>query len=977
MRFLVILCTIITTNVFGQSANIDFNSAYAENPIVPKGLLEAVSWTNTHMRHLENELAACNGMPMAYGIMGLHDNGQNYFLENGKKVAKLSGVSVDFQKQSALLQVKAYAKAVSELFSQEGITAPNAENVRWVLEELTEIPDSGTINRLARDLQTSQVILLMTDIDFSATHNFTPKNYNLEGLYGEENSEILFGESIRFTNHGIMNDQGALYTPLKLDKTADYGPALWNPAATCNFSSRAGIAISAITIHTVQGSYSGCISWFQNCSAGVSAHYVIRSSDGQVTQMVNEADKAWHVGSENPYTIGYEHEGFVSDPSWYTMEMYNSSADLSRDVVNSGYGIPAPRTYFGDASATVETLGGCTKIKGHQHFANQSHTDPGINWDWELYYQLINDNPAVTTLTTPTGTSTDSGGASGDYQDDERNIWVIEPTNAQDITLDFTSFNIEQDWDYLFIYDGNTINAPLIGMYTGSISPGTITSSGSALTIEFRSDCATTAPGWVANWTATLSDLTAPVTSIVSPGIWQTDDFTVQFTDSDTQSGISQRFYLAAENSNSPDDWYAKGALGFAHESFDIQDNNWLAVTGTFSLNGGTYRFADANEQNSNTYIAVDQSDAYAYMYEWDQLFAGANTNQRAGIHFFCDNPNLPNRGNSYFVYLRETDDKVQIYSVDNDVFNLEMDADLVINADQSYNCKVIYDAGSGLIEVYIDNAFIGAWTDTTPLTTGGFVSLRTAGAIADYDNLKVFKSRSTSEIITAGTGDVFSIESIGAVPTGMISSVVVDNAKNVSNEASEFFLMDFSAPEINSLNDGIGSDIDTFTTNTINANWDAFDIHSDILEYEYAIGTLPVVDDVVGWTNNGLGTACSEVLANPTYGQVYHVSIRVTNQAGLVQQFMSNGQRFIDDLSTIEEALETILLYPNPAINSVTIDGAEANDNVSIYDRYGRLVLSVEDPTNAIDLTNLASGHYSLMLKRGQSFVVKQLIKK
>jgi len=124
MRLLALLFTIISTLAFGQSANINFNSAYAENPIVPKGLLEAVSWTNTHMRHLENELPACNGMPMAYGIMGLHDNGQNYFIENGKKVSKLSGVSVNAQKQSAIIQVKAYAKAVSMLFAQEGITLP-------------------------------------------------------------------------------------------------------------------------------------------------------------------------------------------------------------------------------------------------------------------------------------------------------------------------------------------------------------------------------------------------------------------------------------------------------------------------------------------------------------------------------------------------------------------------------------------------------------------------------------------------------------------------------------------------------------------------------------------------------------------------------------------------------------------------------------------------------------------------------------
>jgi hypothetical protein len=38
------------------------------------------------------------------------------------------------------------------------------------------------------------------------------------------------------------------------------------------------------------------------------------------------------------------------------------------------------------------------KIKGHQHFPNQTHTDPGINWDWSLYYNLINPCSSPTAL---------------------------------------------------------------------------------------------------------------------------------------------------------------------------------------------------------------------------------------------------------------------------------------------------------------------------------------------------------------------------------------------------------------------------------------------------------------------------------------------------------------------------------------------------------------------------------------------------
>ncbi len=147
-------------------------------------------------------------------------------------------------------------------------------------------------------------------------------------------------------------------------------------ASSSNYTnqSRTAADITHVVVHTVQGSYSGCISWFQNSSASVSAHYVVRSSDGQVTQMVHEEDKAWHVGTENPYTVGIEHEGYVDDPGrWYTEAMYQASAMLTADIADRN-GIPISRTY----------------IVGHVELPNQTHTDPGSGWDWDHYMDLVN-----------------------------------------------------------------------------------------------------------------------------------------------------------------------------------------------------------------------------------------------------------------------------------------------------------------------------------------------------------------------------------------------------------------------------------------------------------------------------------------------------------------------------------------------------------------------------------------------------------
>ena len=150
----------------------------------------------------------------------------------------------------------------------------------------------------------------------------------------------------------------------------------------------------------MQGSYAGSIAWFLNPAAEVSAHYLMRSSDGQVTQMVRNADKAWHARSANPYTIGIEHEGFVDNADWYTDAMYAESAKLTAYLCTM-YTIDCSRAYNGVPHDTVVLLSDDFTVKGHQHYADQTHTDPGINWDWPLYHSLLNGGvipPAVNFL---------------------------------------------------------------------------------------------------------------------------------------------------------------------------------------------------------------------------------------------------------------------------------------------------------------------------------------------------------------------------------------------------------------------------------------------------------------------------------------------------------------------------------------------------------------------------------------------------
>jgi hypothetical protein len=168
----------------------------------------------------------------------------------------------------------------------------------------------------------------------------------------------------------------------------DYAPAIWNPAASCDYRAGRTTAATHVTIHTTEGSYASTISWFQNCSSQVSAHYVARSSDGQITQMVREGDTAWHVGSENGYTVGIEHEAISSNPSaWFTTAMYNASAALTRDILAS-IGQPQ-KVYDGSLGWNAVPAKTSYNVKGHVNYPNQTHTDPGSGWDWKRYKTLV------------------------------------------------------------------------------------------------------------------------------------------------------------------------------------------------------------------------------------------------------------------------------------------------------------------------------------------------------------------------------------------------------------------------------------------------------------------------------------------------------------------------------------------------------------------------------------------------------------
>ncbi|MFI5998443.1 N-acetylmuramoyl-L-alanine amidase [Streptomyces sp. NPDC051362] len=143
-----------------------------------------------------------------------------------------------------------------------------------------------------------------------------------------------------------------------------------------------GIRIDTIVIHDLESTYDAGVKDLASPTKNAATHYVMRSSDGAVTQMVPTKDLAFHAGnySTNMHSLGIEHEGYAANgATWYTEAQYESTAALVKYLAER-FDIPLDRQH----------------IIGHDNVAGPAdayvagmHWDPGNAWDWDHFMTLV------------------------------------------------------------------------------------------------------------------------------------------------------------------------------------------------------------------------------------------------------------------------------------------------------------------------------------------------------------------------------------------------------------------------------------------------------------------------------------------------------------------------------------------------------------------------------------------------------------
>ena len=344
-------CTTDATVELDTSPVLDDNFESAARAFnVPVDLLKAISYVETRWQHVAGEEHDL-GRPAGAGVFGLW--GDN--LDRG---AAAAGLDLDLVRDDRDANIQAAAARLAELAAARGVSGHDMMAWRPVIAEFAQNPDDEGRKAYVDDV--------------------------LRVLAGGVSEAAEDGSVIASIKPNIEVGMPEVTT---IAAGGDFPEAIYR--ASPNYNSRGGTKVSLVVIHSCEGNYAGCWGWLRNPSAGASAHYVVSESGGEVTQLVRESSRAWHVAaayncnyaggsqcnlqgvSTNNFSVGIEHAGFASQASW-SNGIIEKSARLTCNI-SKRQGVVRDRNH----------------IVSHGQLQPYNRTDPGKNWPWSHYIDRV------------------------------------------------------------------------------------------------------------------------------------------------------------------------------------------------------------------------------------------------------------------------------------------------------------------------------------------------------------------------------------------------------------------------------------------------------------------------------------------------------------------------------------------------------------------------------------------------------------
>lgn len=210
------------------------------------------------------------------------------------------------------------------------------------------------------------------------------------------------GETITLPAHDELPGGVTLAPPVPRLQGMDYAPAETFPTdCTDKCSATRTGPITWIAIHDTEGGWDASVATLQN-DPGKSVHYIVDRDGSRVGQFIPESYNGWHVGNSyyNNRMIGIEHVGKAADDD-YRVEMYAASALLIKDIAARN-DIPLDRAHMiahqevPDGGVIAQDSPPCTDSPGQciasgKYGGSNNHADPGTNWEWCQFMELVGD----------------------------------------------------------------------------------------------------------------------------------------------------------------------------------------------------------------------------------------------------------------------------------------------------------------------------------------------------------------------------------------------------------------------------------------------------------------------------------------------------------------------------------------------------------------------------------------------------------
>jgi Zn-dependent metalloprotease len=225
-------------------------------------------------------------------------------------------------------------------------------------------------------------------------------------------------------------------------------------------------------------------------------------------------------------------------------------------------------------------------------------------------------------------------GNTGYYGNNENKIFTVLPgTKELTVRATFTNFVTEQNFDFLYVYDGLNVGAPLLGAFTGSTLPPVLTATNAdgALTFNFVSDKSVVYAGWNAilscvvplpapidlritlqattqiglTWVDQSTDETAFIVELSTNGIdFEEIASLAPNTTSYQQTGLNanmRHYYRVKAVRNTTSSRYTNVVNAITGSlPVTFQDGS-LTLCGNLLLDAGSFNFYDNNENKTLT----------------------------------------------------------------------------------------------------------------------------------------------------------------------------------------------------------------------------------------------------------------------------------------------------------------------------------------------------------------------------------------